>query len=104
MTPPFREGFDSRYVGIDPTKGRYGDVTVETCRACRRPWLRYHVVYESFSKSGRWFRALVSDEVARHVTPESAVSAIEAAEVRFAGGSYFDSTGFRHKGSINVDL
>jgi len=103
--PPFLyTDYDSRPVGIDTTNGRYGEVTIETCRHCGALWLRYLVEYEAFSRSGRWYRGLVTEEIARSVTPETAVAILQSLPIRFAGGSYFDSTGFEDEGHIDVDL
>jgi hypothetical protein len=105
MAPPFRDDdFALRDLGEDPTNGRYGEVRVETCLKCGRRWLHYAVEYASFSRSGRWFRALVSDAVAAKATPRKAIAIIEASNLRFAGGSYYDSTGFRLIGEVHADL
>jgi hypothetical protein len=104
LTPPFSYAdFDSRPVGTDTTNGRYGEVTIETCRHCGQHWLHYLIEYEAFARSGRWYRGLVSDEVARTVTPEGAVAVLESTTTRYAGGSFFESTGFRHVGAVRVD-
>src|SRR5579871_2975573 len=105
MAPPFRDDdFALRDLGEDLTNGRYGEVRLETCLTCRRRWLHYAVEYESFSGSGRWFRALVSDAVAARATPRKAIAIIEASTLRFAGGSYYSSTGFRLIGKVRADL
>jgi hypothetical protein len=105
LQPPFNyKDFDSRKIGVDQTKGRFGEVSIETCKACGRQWLHYFVEYEGVSNSGRWYRGLVSEEVTRTVTPDTAVSVLERLEKRFAGGSYFDSPGFRSSDPISVDL
>lgn len=104
MTPPFNyQDFDSVTIGVDKTYGRFGEVSLETCRACRRKWLRYFVEYESFSKSGRWYRGLVSEEIARTVSPEKAIAILQSLEWRFAGGSFFESTGFKSSDPVLVD-
>ncbi len=105
MVPPFNyQEFDSEYVGRDETNGRFADVSIETCKKCGKKWLRYFVEYEAFTASGRWYRGLVSDDVAKTVTPETAVSILEGLEYRFSGGSYFRSTGQKSVGSLKVDL
>ena len=104
MSPPFRyEDFDSAAVGVDETNGRFGQVSIETCKACGARWLRYFVEYEDTPRSGRWYRGRVSAEAAAAVTPETAVTALQGLEWRFAGGSYFESLGFRSKGPVVVD-
>ncbi len=104
LTPPFDyRDFDSAAVGVDETNGRFGEVSIETCRLCDRRWLRYVVEYEAFSRSGRWYRGLVTDAIARSVQPESAVKVLQSLAWRFAGGDYFDSTGFKSTGPVVVD-
>lgn len=104
MEPPFHHtNFDSHSVGIDETNGRFADVSMERCKQCGRRWLRYFVEYEAFSRSGRWYRGLMADEMAERVTPATAVSILESLEWRFCGGSYFNSSGHRHIGPLVLD-
>jgi hypothetical protein len=104
-TPPFHyTDFDSAVIGVDETNGRFGEVSIETCRRCGSKWLRYFAEFEGFTKSGRWYRGLLSEDAARSVTPETAVAVLEALEWRFVGGSYFESSGFKSSGSVFVDL
>src|SRR5262245_62183010 len=97
MTPPldFRD-YDKTFVGVDETHGRYGDVTIERCKHCGALWLHYLVEYESHSRSGRWYRGIVTTEVAKTVRPEAAVAVLQSLPWRLAGGSYFESRGHRH--------
>ncbi len=104
MEPTHRGPFDSMYVGTDETHGRFGEVSIKTCKLCGNKWLYYFVEYEAFTASGRWYMGLVSEEVARTVTPETAVSVLESLEWRISGGSYFRSTGRKGAGPIRVDL
>ena len=106
LRPPFdARDYDSVPVGVDETRGRFGEVSLETCRACGNLWLRYFVEYEDVSGSGRWYRGLVSREVADGVTPENAVEILQRLEWRFAGGSWFGptATGSRSSGPVLVD-
>lgn len=89
---------------MDESQGRFGEVSVETCRACGRHWLRYFLEYEAFSKSGRWYRGLISEDVAHTVTPSSAVAILENLDWYFYGGSYFDTAGKKGSGPLAVDL
>lgn len=99
MTPPFNYAdYTEVAIGTDDTGGRFGEVSLLTCKSCGHDWLKYHVEYEAFSKSGRWFRGPVSPEVARSVRPETALALLGSMEWYFAGGSYFDSTGFKTSG------
>ena len=62
MTPPFHySNFDSLWIGVDETNGRFGDVSIKTYKKCNRKWLHYYVSYEGFSESGRWYRGVISD-------------------------------------------
>lgn len=89
------DGFVSTSVGIDRTNGRFGEVTIERCARCDAIWLRYLVEYEGFSKSGRWYRGLVTASIASTVTPETAVAVLEALPWHYYGGSYWESNGAR---------
>jgi hypothetical protein len=41
MTPPFAHtDFDSKPIGVDTHKGRFGDVSIETCKECGANWQR----------------------------------------------------------------
>lgn len=105
MTPPFDfMDYDSEPLGIDDTNGRFGEVSVETCKACGRKWLHYLVEYEALSNSGRWYRGLVTAEMLRGLKPESAVALLESLPWHFYGGSYFQTTGRKGSGRVWVDL
>jgi len=79
LTEGFRAArFERRELpGIDPTRGRYADVAVDRCLTCGRSWLHYHFEFESFSRSGRWYRGLITPAVASTVTPETAAAVLE---------------------------
>lgn len=98
------DAFLESYVGMDQTNGRHGQVFVNQCRNCGRLWLKYHVEYEGFSKSGRWYRGVIDWETAKGMTPESAVSVLDKLEWKFVGGSYFNTLGRRTSGKLSVDL
>jgi len=103
--PPFLyRDFTSQSIGKDETDGRYGDVSIEKCNNCGSSWLRYFVEYEAFSKSGRWFRAPMSPESTATITPEKAIDYINQQPWYFAGGSYFQSEGFRTTGVARVNI
>ena len=105
MKPPFHfSGFDSTEIGIDETNGRFGEVSIKTCRSCKRKWLHYHIEYEGFPESGRWYRGLLSDEAAKSIAPETAVAIVEDLDWHFYGGSYFKTTGAKGSGQISVNL
>jgi hypothetical protein len=93
-----------RTVGVDQTKGRFADVTVEKCLSCGRLWLRYFVQYEAFSESGRWYMGVISEEAAGTVSPATALGVLEGLEWHVFGGSYFKTAGRRGTGPLFVDL
>jgi hypothetical protein len=104
MTPPFYFlDYDSQSLGVDETNGRFGEVTIETCKACGRKWLHYFVEYPSFSESGRWYRGLVTPEILKLITPERAPELLAGLPWHFSGGSYFRTTGRRGTGPIMID-
>ncbi len=103
QNPPFHYlDYTSRKVGIELP--RYGEVEIETCKFCHTMWLRYFVEYEAFTASGRWFRGILSEKDALTITPENAIAYLESLPWYFAGGSYFQSTGFKTHGKIHADL
>lgn len=67
-------------------------------------WLHYHVEYEAFSRSGRWFRAPIRDEKLAEITPETAVRYIEEQEWHIRGGSHFSTSGEIATGRVYADL
>jgi hypothetical protein len=104
MNPPFHYlDYEKQEIGVDTTTGRLGQVTIETCKYCSSRWLRYFVENEAFTTSGRWYRGWISEEMARTITPESAVEILQKLEWHFAGGSFFDSAGFKRLGSISLN-
>ena len=68
--------------------------------------LFYRVEYESFTASGRWYRAVISRDAAENVTPETAAETIARSEYRIFGGSYFNTPGQIElgPGPVDVDL
>jgi hypothetical protein len=105
MSPPFDyQDYDTKPLGVDETNGRFGEVSVQTCKTCGRQWLHYFVEYEAFSKFGRWYRGLVSAEVLHLLKPESVVALLESLPWYFYGGSYFETTGRQGSGRVWVDL
>jgi hypothetical protein len=99
---PFDHYQEVKFIGIDETEGRFGEVTLKQCRHCRRYWLHYLVEYEAFKGSGRYFMGLIALEVANALTPEKAVAYLESLEWRLFGGSYFGRKGRSTASKINV--
>src|SRR5690349_793813 len=96
--------FDEAFVGVDHTRGRFGDVNVRTCRACGRRWLHYHVEYEAFTASGRWYTALLPDGAEADLTPEAAIPLLERLPWHVYGGSYFRTAGRHGTGPFRADV
>ena len=91
-------------VGTDETNGRFGEVTIEKCKKCSTLWLCYSVEYEAFSRSGRWYRGVITSEETLKITPENSVDYLKSLDWYLYGGSYFDSSGKRGSGNVFVDL
>jgi hypothetical protein len=105
MAPPFSfQDYDTEFLGVDETNGRFGEVSVETCKACGATWLRYFVEYEAFPRSGRWYRGLVSPDVLQALTPDQAPGVLARLPWYFYGGNYFETTGRKGSGPVFVDL
>lgn len=96
--------FDSDFIGIDEKNGRYGEVSIKTCKKCGSKWLHYFVEYESFSRSGRWFRCAIDEKTVVKIEVANAENYLKNADLCFAGGSYFESNGFKNMGEIRLDL
>ncbi|GAA4166641.1 hypothetical protein GCM10022217_40770 [Chryseobacterium ginsenosidimutans] len=96
--------YRSSELGIDHTSGRHAEVTIQQCKLCQRIWIHYFVEFESFPKSGRWYKGIVSKKDRSQITPENAVEFLENLEWYVYGGSYFESTGTFGQGKMNVDL
>ena len=95
--------FRSSELGIDHTKGRYGEVSIQQCKLCQRIWVHYFVEYEHYSKSGRWYKGIVSKKDRPNITPENAIEYLESIEWYVYGGSFFESTGTIGSGSLRLD-
>jgi hypothetical protein len=96
-------GFDEVFVGVDRTNGRFGEVSIRTCRTCGRRWLHYLVEYEAFSGSGRWFAGVLPAD-ADDPDPATAVALLRSLPWHVYGGSFFGTTGRRGTDPVDVDL
>ncbi|MDO3558285.1 hypothetical protein Q3O98_03880 [Ralstonia pseudosolanacearum] len=68
----------------------YWEISRLRCAKCGTQWASAFLEYEAFSRSGRHYRAPVTDTSLEEITPEAALRLIEAAPLRIAGGSRFD--------------
>lgn len=100
----YSPNWDVLMEGVDETEGRFGDVSVRRCPQCSKLWLCYHVEYEAFSKSGRWFRCLIAGNELKHIKPENAVDVIGRSEWYFRGGSYFNGEATFASGKPHVGI
>ncbi|MGU3375548.1 hypothetical protein [Chryseobacterium sp. M5A1_1a] len=96
--------YRSSELGIDQTNGRHAEVTIQQCKLCQRIWIRYFVEFEHFTKSGRWYKGIVTKKDRSQITPENAVEFLESLEWYVYGGSFFESMGTIGSGKIRVDL
>ncbi|HEX6370217.1 MAG TPA: hypothetical protein VF006_14960 [Longimicrobium sp.] len=96
--------FDEAPVGVDGTRGRFGEVSIRTCGACGRRWLRYHVEYEGFTGSGRWYLGLLPEGSDAGLAPEAAVPLLESLPWHLCGGSHWGTAGRRGTGPLYADL
>jgi len=98
--PPFHYlNFERVALGPDEF---HADVSIDTCKACRTPWLVYLIEEEHSTGSGRWWRVALSREEGKAVTLTGARLRIERAAWCFVGGSFHNSTGHRASAPIVV--
>ena len=97
---------DEVIIGVDETNGRYGDVSVRTCRHCERRWLYYFAEYESFTGSGRRIRGILPDPLPMSLTPENAIPILNTLPWYIYSGSAFflPPPGRRARGNAPADL
>lgn len=95
--------YDRKYIGDDPTNGRYGDVNLLTCSGCGRRWLHYRAEYEAFTGSGRWIVGLLPDELQMPLTPENAVPILNSLPWYIYGGGFY-GPGTRGSGNAPADF
>jgi hypothetical protein len=101
-TPPFNASdFLIVELGTDVSSGKWGDVTVEQCKACYTYWIKYLYENEAFSKSGRWFRAVLADNWRYSISSESVIAYLEQLDWYYYGGSYYETAGKKGKGTLN---
>ena len=78
----------------------HADVSFETCKRCGANWLVYLIEEEHQTRSGRWWRVLMS--TGERPALAGARQFVEKAAWCFAGGSFYNSTGFRVNAPIEV--
>jgi len=82
----YYQKFEEKALGSDSD---YGKASILRCKRCGRYWLRYLMEYEYLTAAGRWFRGLVTPEIAASATAANAKNILESLEWYFRGGSAF---------------
>ena len=100
---PFDKYEAVRFVGIDPTHGRFGEVNIKRCTACGQLWLHYFVAYEAFTGSGRYFMGVISSAEAETISADDAVEYLNTLAWHLYAGSFFFGKKGRQTGHVNVD-
>lgn len=103
MPLPFYHYEKVKFIGVDKTNGRFGEVTLKYCLHCRRYWLHYFVEYEVYRASGRYYMGLITPETAETITPETAVDYLGNLDWHLYGGSFFGGAGKSTSKGIYVD-
>ena len=93
-----------KFVGVDETNGRFGEVHIWQCKHCGQHWLYYLVEYEAFSKSGRYFMGRITPELAETLLPNAAVDYLNKLDWHLYRGSYFDGRKGISKGQVHAHL
>ena len=78
------------------------EVSVARCKACGQKWLKYLLEEPHYSKSGRWWRVPIQNELPPIGTAAEAKLFIEGQSWCFVGGSFFESTGHIVQSPIKV--
>jgi len=91
--------FNTNFIGIDDN---YGEVYILTCKYCRKLWLKYYTVNENCSESGRWFRGIISQEIANNIEISNTLKILENLDWYIYGGSYYKKNFGISKGCINI--
>lgn len=72
------------------TSSGYWDVSRICCGQCGTLWLQANLEHLAFSRSGRFYRAPVTDDMLEALTPDDGMSLLKSATMRIAGGSLWD--------------
>lgn len=90
-----------RFIGTD---SGWSDISLQSCPRCGQLWLHLADEESAFSGSGLWYLMPLSQQDAEAVTAEDARARFEAAPEYWAGGSYFNSTGFKRSGRLSFPI
>jgi hypothetical protein len=75
------------------TNNRYGEISINTCRYCGTKWINYLYEYPFFTRGGRYYKGIVTDEKLKELTPGTVAEYLESLDWYFYGGSFFDTPG-----------
>ncbi len=104
LSPPVSAAdFESRQVGVDECDGRFADVALLRCVHCGQSFVHYAFSIEGFSHSGRWYHAPIGTRDAAVLTVQTAISTHAKAPWHYCGGSYFESTGTKIEGPVDLE-
>ncbi len=93
---------EDRVVGVDEANGRRATVEIRRCRLCSRHWLHYRLSNPVSAASRRWFRGVVSAQVAARLEAQEAVAVLEALPHYIVAGPYFGRAAYR-SGRLPLD-
>ncbi|HVC80457.1 MAG TPA: hypothetical protein VNL35_08175 [Chloroflexota bacterium] len=96
--------FEEHVIGVDTRDGRFGEVSIHTCRWCGQRWLHYLYEHEGFTASGRWWHGPISIEEAGLVTADAALDVLAVLPFYYVGGSYYGGDVTRGHGPIGPIL
>jgi hypothetical protein len=103
MAPPIDYlDFVRTEIGVDPANGRFAEVSIDRCKQCGSRWLAYQYELEAFSRSGRWYRGLITPAQAEQVAVPGALAILAGLPWYLYGGSYYDSSGKRSDGPLDL--
>jgi hypothetical protein len=94
--------FDTKFLGDDTVNNHNGEVYIYKCKNCDNTWL-YYFIEKDYSKSGRWYRGLISDCKLQTLMPADAVEYLQQLDFYFYGGSFFKSNGHKGSGKLRID-
>ena len=77
-------------------------MSLQRCRRCGRVWLHYHWEHEAFTRSGRWFRGLITPEAAASLSAETAVETLARLDWHYCGGGYYDGKISKRRGLVDL--
>jgi hypothetical protein len=99
----FRDDFERTVLGHDRRDDTLAEVSLDRCRRCSRVWLHYFVDDPRVPESSRWYRAPVTETMARDLVPQRAAALLEGLPWRLQGGAFHGRRGRRVTGPAALD-